>query len=68
MREIIELLSAFRNPRRREVRPAARLGDVARLLETDLLPRIIAFSGHNFCALLKRDPTSHRPVIMLIGG
>uniref|UniRef100_A0A7S3B1C5 Protein kinase domain-containing protein n=1 Tax=Haptolina ericina TaxID=156174 RepID=A0A7S3B1C5_9EUKA len=45
MKEIKDLLSAFSH-KKREVMPAARLSDVQQLLEADLLPRIIAFSGH----------------------
>jgi len=32
--------------------PAARLSDVEHLLDTDLLPRILSFSGHGFCGYL----------------
>ena len=47
---------AFKNQHKREVRPAARLSDIERLLDTDLLPRIIAFSGHEFCGHLLFEP------------
>ncbi|KAL3912120.1 MAG: hypothetical protein SGPRY_008446, partial [Prymnesium sp.] len=52
------------------VRPAARLSDVERLLDTDILPRIIAFSGHEFCGHLlfepDVEPSDGRPVAMRV--
>lgn len=62
MREIVELLDAFKDTRRREVQPAARLLDVERLLGTNLLPRIIAFSGHEFCGHLLFESESPHAV------
>ena len=46
MREIQDLQSAFPKKRRPEVRPAARLSDISRLLVSDLCPMLLAFSGH----------------------
>ena len=47
MREIQELTAALPKGRR-EVCPAARLSDVAELLEGELMPRLVSFSGHEF--------------------
>ena len=54
MREIVELLGAIKK-HKREVRPAARLSDVARVLD-EMLPRVIAFSGHETGGYLLFEP------------
>lgn len=55
MREIQELTEAL--PKwRREICPAARLSDVASLLEGELMPRLVSFSGHEFAGYLLFEP------------
>lgn len=54
MREINEMLAKIRHSRR-EVRPAARLSDVERVLD-ELLPKMIAFSGHELGGHLLFEP------------
>ena len=55
MREIQELTEALPNWRR-YVCPAARLSDVAALLEGEFMPRLISFSGHEFAGYLLFEP------------
>mmetsp|Transcript_4444 Transcript_4444/g.13297 ORF Transcript_4444/g.13297 Transcript_4444/m.13297 type:complete len:403 (+) Transcript_4444:58-1266(+) len=55
MREIQELTAALPKGRR-EVCPAARLSDVAELLEGELMPRLVSFSGHEFNGHLLFEP------------
>ncbi len=55
MREIKELTDAL-SKSRREVCPAARLSDVAALLHSELRPRIVSFSGHEFAGMLLFEP------------
>ena len=58
MREIKELTDAFPK-NRREICPAARLSDVAALLDSELLPRVISFSGHEFAGMLLFEPETN---------